>query len=95
MGDQVVALEDKADAVVAVRIPVAVLVVLRGRSVDNQVAAVVLVEPPDDVQAGGFARAARSQNRHEFVRAKPQVDAVQRLLGKASGGVAFGNGFEF
>lgn len=48
--DQVVGLEDEADAVVAVGVPVAGLVVLRRNAVDDEVAALEAVEAANDVE---------------------------------------------
>ena len=48
--DQVVGLEDEADAIVAVGIPVARLVVLRRNAVDDEVSALEAVEATDDVE---------------------------------------------
>ena len=61
--DEVVALEHEADAVVAVGVPVAVLVLLGGNAVDDQVARIVMVKPAHDVQQRGLARARRPQDR--------------------------------
>ena len=55
MGNQIVTLEDKADRVVAVAVPVAVLVAFRGDPVDDQVAAVIPVQTADNVQKRGLA----------------------------------------
>ena len=57
VGDQVVALEDEADGVVAVGIPVPVRVLLGGDAVDDEIAAVIAVQASDDVQKGGLAGA--------------------------------------
>ena len=57
--DQVVALEDKADRVVPVGIPVAVLILFRGNAVDDQIAAVVAVEAADDIQKRRLSGTAR------------------------------------
>ena len=57
VGDQVVALEDEADGVVAVGIPVPVRVLLGGDAVDDEIAAVIAVQTADDVQQGGLAGA--------------------------------------
>ena len=48
--DEVVALEDEADGMVAVGVPVAVAELLRGTAGDQQVAGRILVEAADDVQ---------------------------------------------
>ena len=50
VGNQVVGLEDEADAVVAVGVPVAGLVVLCRNAVDDEVAALEAVEATDDVE---------------------------------------------
>ena len=49
MRDQVVGLEDKADRVIAVGVPVAVLVVFGRDAVDDQIAFIVAVQTADDV----------------------------------------------
>ena len=55
MGNQVVALEDKTDGVVTVRIPVTVSIFLCGDTVDDQIAAVITVQTADDVEQRGLA----------------------------------------
>ncbi|MNN63521.1 hypothetical protein D3C81_1789050 [compost metagenome] len=55
MGDQIIALKDKAHTVVAVSIPVTVLEMFGRGSVNDQVPAVILVEPADQIQTGCFA----------------------------------------
>ena len=60
VGNEVVALEDETDAVVAVDIPVAIAITPRGSAVDNQVARGVVVETADDVQQCGFSTARRT-----------------------------------
>ncbi|MPM29148.1 hypothetical protein SDC9_75688 [bioreactor metagenome] len=50
VGDQVVALEDKSDPVVAIGIPVTILVLLCRDAVDDQVAGVVVIQTSDDVE---------------------------------------------
>ena len=67
VGDQVVALEHKADGVVAVGVPVPVLVLLGGDAVDDQVAGIVAVQAADDVEEGGFAGAAGAQDGDELI----------------------------
>ncbi|MNN88872.1 hypothetical protein D3C81_2066100 [compost metagenome] len=70
MGDQVIALEDKAHAIIAVSIPIAVLEGLGGGAVDDQIAAVILVQTADQIQTGGFAGAAGSQDGNKFILAE-------------------------
>ena len=50
VGDEVVALEDKADAVVAVGVPIPILEVLGGFSVDEQVTVGVAIQTANDVE---------------------------------------------
>ena len=91
MGDQVIALEHEADGVVAVGVPVAVLVVLGGAAVDDEVAAGVAVQAADDVQRGGFAAAGGAQDGHELVFPELQVHPPQGLDGVPPQGVLLGD----
>ena len=50
MGNQIVALEYKADGVVAIGIPVPILILLGGDPVDDQVAGVVAVQTADNIE---------------------------------------------
>ena len=85
VGDEVVALEHEPDAVVAERVPIAVLVFLGGHAVDDEVARVVVVEPADDVEHGGLARPRRAEDGHELVVAEGNGHVVERDLGEAAG----------
>ena len=78
-------MKHKADRVVAVGVPVAVLVLLRGNPVDDKVAAVVAVQPADDIEQRRFAGAARPQHGDEFVVAQVQAHIVERVLHKLAG----------
>ncbi len=80
MRDQVIALEHKADGVVAVGIPVPVGVPSGGDAVDDEVAAVVPVKAADDVEQRCLARAAGAKDSDEFAVAQIQADGVQRGL---------------
>ena len=93
VGDEVVALKDKADGVVAVVVPVGVLVVLGGPPVDDQVAAVVPVQAADDVQQGGFAGAALAQDGDELMFPEGNADPLQGGLAQLPGDVGFDNVF--
>ena len=81
MRDEVVALEDKADAVIAVDVPIAVFEVPRGLALDDEVARGVLIEPADDVEEGGFSAARRAQNAHELVGAEVEAHPFERVHG--------------
>ena len=67
VGDQVVGLENKADGMIAVGVPVAVLVFFGRDAVDDQISGVVAVQSSDNVQESGLSRSARAQDRDEFV----------------------------
>ena len=93
--DEVVALKDKADGVVAVGVPVAVVIFLRGAAVDDEVAGGVAVESADDVQQRGLAAAGLSEDRHELILAEGDVDALERLDLRRAGLVYLGDVFQF
>ena len=94
MRNEVIALENKADAVVAVGIPIAIVKVLGRNTVDQQVARIEMIEPTDNVEHRSFARARGTQNGHELVIAKRQAYAVERHLRKRLRNVPFANTFE-
>ena len=85
MGDQIIALKNKADGVIAIGIPVAIPVFLRGNSVDDQIAAVIAVQAADNVQQRRFARPARPQHGDEFIVPQVQVHIIQRPLHEVAG----------
>ena len=93
--DEVVALKDKADGVVAVCVPVAVVVLLRGAAVDDKVAGGVAVQTADDVQQRGLAAAGLAQNRDELALTKGNVDALERLDLRRAGLIDLGDVFQF
>ena len=92
--DKVVGLEHEADAVVAVRVPIAVLVLACGHTVDEQVSVVVMVKAADDVEHGGLARARRPQHRHELVVAKGHRHMVERGLREVRSGVGLAHVYQ-
>ncbi|MNP59520.1 hypothetical protein D3C76_1545210 [compost metagenome] len=94
MGDQVVALKNKSHTVVPVSVPVTVLEGLGRRSVNDQVATVILVKPADDVQAGCFTRTAGPENSHELVFAEIETYIIKCSLCETAGGIAFGDVFK-
>ena len=83
--DQVVGLEDEADAVVAVSVPVAGLVVLRRNAVDDEVAALEAVEASDDVEHRRLAGTGLAQHGHKLVVAERHGDLVERHLHEVGG----------
>ena len=85
VGDQVVALEHEADAVVAVGVPVPVPVLFCGDPVDDQVPAVIAVEAADDVEQCRFSRSAGAQHGNELAAAQREADVVERRLHQLAG----------
>ncbi len=77
--DEVIGLEDEADGVVAVGVPVAVAEVFGGLAVDNEVTGAVLVEAAYDVQQRRLAAAGVTENGHELVPAEAQAHALERV----------------
>ena len=65
--DQVIALEYKADRMVPIGIPVPIFILFRRNTIDDQIAAVITVQSPDDIQKRRLSRTARPENRHEFI----------------------------
>ena len=93
VGDQVIALENEADRVVAVGVPVAVGKFLGGATVDYQISARVAVKTADNVEHRGFATARRTEDRHEFVRAEAQAYTAERVDRRVARYVLLGNLF--
>ena len=95
VGDQVVGLEDEADAVVAVGVPVPGLVVLRGDAIDDEVATLEAVEAADDVEHRRLARAGLAEHGDELVVTERHRDLVERHLHQVGGLVGLDNLLEF
>ena len=87
--DEVIALEHKANGVVAVRVPVAVGIFFGGDAVDDQITAVVAVQTANDVQQGGLTGTAGAENGDEFVVPQVQADIIQCFLHQIAGFVFF------
>ena len=85
MRDQVVGLEDEADAVVAVGVPVAGLVVLHRNAVDDEVTTLETVEASDDVEHRRLTGAGLTQHGHKLVVAERHGDLVERHLHEVGG----------
>ena len=62
MRNEVIALEDKADGVVAVAVPVGVGKVLRRLAVDDEIAARIVVKTADDVEHRRLAAARMAED---------------------------------
>ena len=62
MGNEVIVLEDEAAAVVAVGIPIFVFKAFGGFSIDQKIAAGIMVQTANDVEQRGFAAARRAED---------------------------------
>ena len=76
MRNEVIALEDEADSVVSVHVPISVAVILSASSVDNQIARGIVVKTAYDVEQRGFSAAGRAEYRHEFILPERKVNAL-------------------
>ena len=94
MGDQVVALEYKANGMVAVCVPVAILVMLGRGAVDDQVTFGVLIQATDDIQHGGLAAAGGAEDGHKLILAEGQVDPLEGMDNAITGRVILFDAFE-
>ena len=94
MRNEVIALEHKADAIIAIGIPIAVVEILGRDAVDQQIARIEMIESTDDVEHRSFTRTRGTQNGYELVIAKRQAYAVERYLRKRLRNVPFANNSE-
>ena len=95
MWDQIVALKNKADGMVAVGIPIAVAILLGGTAVNDQVAAGVLVKSADDVEKRGFSASGRAENRDKLVFPKLNVNAAERVYRGVANGILLCDSFQY
>ena len=91
VGDQVVALENKADGVVAVGVPVPIPERLGGDAADGEVAGGVLIQTADDVEQGCLAAAGMAENGHKFIFPEGNGEAAKRLYLAGALAVGFGD----
>ena len=83
--DQVIALKDETDGMVAVGIPVPRGKVLRRASADDKIAGGILIQSADDVQKRRLSAAGRPQHSDEFMPPEPDRHTLQRVNGGVSG----------
>ena len=89
VGDQIIALEHKADGMVSVRIPVPVGILPGGDPIDDQITAVVAVQTADHIQHCGLAGTAGAQNGDKLIVAQGQTYPIQGSLHQIAGNVLF------
>ena len=89
MGDQVIALKDKSNGVIAVGVPVTVRVLRRGDVTDIQLAAGIPVQTAYDVEKGSFTAPGGTENGYKLVF--PEADGNIPQCGDIPGRICFGN----
>ena len=77
--NEVVALEDEADSVVTVHVPVSVLVGLGASAVDDEIAVGVAVQTAHDVEHGGLSTAGGAEDGNELTVTEGDVHALERV----------------
>ena len=93
--DQVVALEHKADRMVAIGVPVVVGESLCGFSVDEKIAFGVAVEAADDVEHRGFSAARGAENGNKLALAEIDADVIHGADGGISRHIVFDDIFQY
>jgi len=73
MGYQIIALENKSDRMVTVRVPIPILKILGGFAVYNKVALGILVQTAYDIEHSGLSAARRAENGHKLTLAELQA----------------------
>ena len=84
MGDEVVALEYKTDAVVAVAVPVTVTELACGNAGNEKIAGGVLIKPADYIEQCRLSAARRAENRDKFTGAEADTDVFERMYDAVS-----------
>ncbi len=79
MADQVIALENEADGVVPVGIPIRVFEGLSRFAFNDQIAGIIPIQSADHVQQRGLPRTRRAKDSDEFLLAERHRDIVQRF----------------
>ncbi len=77
MGNEVIGLEDEADSVVSIDIPVMVDEVLGGSSFDDEIAGCIVVKSTEDVQQSSLSASGRTENRNEFILSEIEADSLE------------------
>jgi hypothetical protein len=77
-------LEDKADTVVSIGVPIPILKGLGGSAVDEQIAVRIAVQTAYDVEKSSLTASRRTQDGYEFVLSKVYTDPVQSHHGLVS-----------
>ena len=76
---EVIALEHKSYRMISVYVPVAILIVLGGRAVDDQIPLGILVKAADDIEHGRFSTAGGAEDGHKLTLAELQINTLERM----------------
>ena len=87
--DKVVGLENKADGVVSVYVPIPVLKGFGGASVYHKVTGGILVKTADYVQKSGLTAAGVAKNGYKLVLAKLQTYPLEGVHKRITGNIVF------
>jgi hypothetical protein len=79
VGNEIVALEHEANAVVAVGIPVTILEFLGGFAVDEKITVGIAIQTAHDIEQGGLTASGRAENGHELAFSEINTDTVKSL----------------
>ena len=71
-------MEDKADPVISVNVPIPIGEIFRGFPLDHEIALGVVIESADDIQEGRFTATRLPKNTDEFVLTETQAHAFER-----------------
>ena len=76
--DQIIALKNKADGMIAIGIPVGVLVLLGRASIDDQITVAVVIQTAENVEQRRFSAAGRTQHGYKLIISERQRNVTQR-----------------
>ena len=93
MGNQIIRLEDEADLLVPIVVPIGILEGGGVGPIDQEGPFVMDIQTPDDVEEGRLPAAAGSKDHVETGRPKSQVDGIEGFEIPLVDLVAFRNAF--
>ena len=79
--DEVVALEDEADSVVTVNVPISIAVELCALAVYNEIARGVVIKTANDIEQRSLSAARCTENRYELVVTERDIYSAERVYG--------------
>ena len=88
-------MENEADGVIPVSIPVAVGKPLGGFVVYDQIAGAVMIETANDVQKCGLAAAGMAKDRNKFIFPEFEINTFEGMDNRITGFIVFSDLAEF